>query len=77
MDVEEQLLIQRLSARIGELEGWLAMLIAGHGQRNGQGFRYSLCADHALDIRSRMRTAQPAVSVEYDFERDRHNLDVQ
>ncbi len=76
MDLENQLLFQRQSARIGELEAWLALMVVMHGTKNGDGFRYKLCGEHAHNARIQLSSAQPAVAIEYDFPSDRHIIDV-
>lgn len=76
MDLEDQLLLQRLSSRVAELEGWIALFAIMHGTKNGHGFRYSICSEHALEFRRRLGSTAPAVAIEYDPERDRHIIDV-
>lgn len=76
MDLENQLLLQRQSARISELEGWLALFVIMHGSRNGAGFQYKLCGSHAQDARAQLASIQPTIAVEYDFPSDRHIIDV-
>lgn len=70
------LLLQRQSARIAELESWLALFIVLHGQPNANGFRYKLCQDHASSARGKMASHEPAIAIEYDFGSDMHTLDL-
>lgn len=76
MDLEEQLLLQRQSARIGELEGWLALLVVLHGTRNGDGHRYMLTAEHAQSARAKIPVTELSIVIEYDFPADRYVIDV-
>lgn len=76
MDLEDALLIQRQSARITELEGWLALMIVMYGTANGSGFTYKLCADHATSARAKLSSVRPMIAIEYDFPKDQHTLDV-
>ena len=76
MDLDQMLLMQRQSARISELESWLALFIVLHGQPNGSGHRYKLCQDHASSARDKMSGYEPSIAIEYDFAADMHTLDL-
>jgi TRAP-type mannitol/chloroaromatic compound transport system permease small subunit len=76
VDLEDALLLQRQAARIGELEGWLALMIVQYGESNGSGFTYKLCGEHATDARAKLASVSPMIAIEYDLRRDQHVLDV-
>jgi hypothetical protein len=76
VDLEQQLLLQRQLARISELEGWLALMVVLHGTRNGDGYRYTITAQHAQTARARLPVIEPAIAIEYDFPADQHVIDV-
>lgn len=69
----ESLLSQAILARLREVEGWLAMMIARHGEPmpdGAPGFAYILCAEHAQRYRSVISGTELTVDISYDQARD-------
>jgi hypothetical protein len=75
MTLDEQLLFQRQAARLGELEMWLAMMIARHGMPHESGWQYRVGDQEAALQRAQMPRGNLAVSIDYDLISDTHVLD--
>ncbi len=76
----EKLLVQRLSARVDEVEMWLALLVANFGYEvePGMGTSHFLIVSRAEaeDLRARLDAQiRPAVYIDYDTDGDYYRID--
>jgi hypothetical protein len=75
MDLNDQLLFQRQSARLSELELWLSLLLVEHGEQTATGWHLTYTGERVAHLRSLMPRAELTVNVEYDIQRDWFVLD--
>lgn len=80
MNDEEKLLMQRLSARVDELEMWLALLVVNFGYANdpGMGTSHYLYVSRAEvdELRAQLDDKiRPAVYIDYDTTGSYYRID--
>lgn len=74
-NLEVNLLLQRMSARIGDLESFLSLLIVRHGYPTDAGFRYDLTNKSAFLLREQLSSSGPSVVITYESALDMHVID--
>ncbi len=75
-NLEEQLLIQRLSARVAELESWLSLMVMMYGSPNGQGWKYEISDEAIHTVRQLAGRVHLSVAITLDIETLVHTIDV-
>lgn len=70
MDVNERKMVEQMLAHNRELESWLALLIARHGDHTGAVWQYGISGEAAVLIRGALPARDMHVAVTYDMEQD-------